>query len=64
MVTTGLGLTVISTVSIAVQLLAVVPVTMYSVVVNGVAIGLAMLGEGERKRKKHGAEYRRQWRKV
>ena len=23
-----------------------------------------MLGEGEQKRKKHGAEYRRQWRKV
>jgi hypothetical protein len=26
--------------------------------------GIKMLGEGERKRKKHGAEYRRQWRKV
>lgn len=26
--------------------------------------GIKFLGEGERKRKKHGAEYRRQWRKV
>jgi hypothetical protein len=26
--------------------------------------GIKMLGEGEWKRKKHGAEYRRQWRKL
>ena len=26
--------------------------------------GIKFLGEGEWKRKKHGAEYRRQWRKV
>jgi hypothetical protein len=26
--------------------------------------GIKLLGEGQRKRKKHGAEYRRQWRKV
>ncbi|MTE08879.1 IS5 family transposase, partial [Escherichia coli] len=26
--------------------------------------GIKMLGEGELKKKKHGAEYRRQWRKV
>ena len=26
--------------------------------------GIKMLGEGEWKRKKHGADYRRQWRKV
>ena len=26
--------------------------------------GIKMIGEGEWKRKKHGAEYRRQWRKL
>ncbi|ESJ93707.1 hypothetical protein P800_03254, partial [Acinetobacter lwoffii NCTC 5866 = CIP 64.10 = NIPH 512] len=26
--------------------------------------GMKFLGEGEWKRKKHGAEYRRQWRKL
>jgi hypothetical protein len=43
-VITGVALTVMTTVSFAVQPFAVVPVTMYCVVTTGVATGLGIFG--------------------